>query len=134
MTALDDFVAEHDRACASCVLPSTSACDRRRRGPRSRRARSSARCSTGSRAPRAGYELIELAESIRLDEQVHTTTRRDAGGASARGAARYLDLVKGGVLDEHYLENEVRIELPAAHVPGAGKKPDPLKLRDPRLG
>jgi cephalosporin hydroxylase len=46
-----------------------------------------------------------------------------------RGAARYLELLKGALLDEHYLENEVRIEYLTSLPPGAS--PDLSVLRDP---
>ena len=78
------------------------------------------------------YELIELAESIRLDEQVqfhnlhHGTTPQLEGAAS-----RYLDLVKGAVLDEHYLENEVRIQHLMACYRGREETSAARALRDP---
>ena len=46
-----------------------------------------------------------------------------------RGAGRYLAVVKAALLDEHYLENEVRLEYLGR--PGAGTAPDPTALRDP---
>lgn len=45
------------------------------------------------------------------------------------GAARYLELLKGALLDEHYLDNEVRIEY-LSSLP-VGIAPDPAVLRDP---
>ena len=48
-----------------------------------------------------------------------------------RAARRYLDLLKAALLDEHYLENEVRLEYLYACATG-GREPDPVILRDPR--
>ena len=76
-------------------------------------------------------ELIELAESIRIDEQVlyHNVHYRTRGQAE-RLARRYLELLKWAVLDEHYLENELRIEHLLAGVLG-GETISDKKLRDP---
>jgi cephalosporin hydroxylase len=49
-----------------------------------------------------------------------------------RVARRYLDVVKGALLDEHYLENEVRLDY-LRQCATKGSKPDTLKLRDPRM-
>ena len=62
--------------------------DRRGRGSCWRSARSSARCSTGSRAKRGRYELIELGESIRIDEQVEFHNLHHGTAGRPRGRLR----------------------------------------------
>ena len=132
MTALDDFVAEHEGSLRVVVLPlyyglaivATEVFLEER--PKLR--------DTLDRleSDEVRYELIELGESIRVDEQVefhnifHGTVPQLEGTAS-----RYLDLVKGAVLDEHYLENEVRIQHLMAAVAGM-KALSRRGLRDPR--
>ena len=56
-------------------------------------------------------------------------TTEAVADALDRAAVRYLDVVKAALLDEHYLDNEVRIEY-LATLP-AGMPPDLSALRDP---
>jgi cephalosporin hydroxylase len=58
-------------------------------------------------------------------ESVKTT-----GQTSDGPLRRYLDLLRDALLDEHYLENELRIEHLLESV-GAGPGPDPQKLANP---
>jgi cephalosporin hydroxylase/SAM-dependent methyltransferase len=131
MTALDDFVAEYDGSLRVVVLPlyfglaivASSALLEAR--PKLRAA------LDRLESDEVRYQLIELGESIRIGEHVqfhnlhHGTTPQLEGTAS-----RYLDLVKAAVLDEHYLENEVRIQHLMACVAGA-KSLSRRGLRDP---
>jgi cephalosporin hydroxylase len=48
----------------------------------------------------------------------------------ARAACRYLDLLRDALLDEHYLENELRIEHLLESI-SAGREADPKKLANP---
>jgi cephalosporin hydroxylase len=131
MTALDDFVSEYQGKLRVVVLPLyyglaiIAPHELLEEQPKLRDALDRLESAEGR------YELIDLAESVRLDEQVqfhnlhHGTTPQLEGTAS-----RYLDLVKGAVLDEHYLENELRIQHLMAHI--AGEKDLSRKaLRDP---
>ena len=114
MTALDDFVAEHDRPLRRVVLPDLlRARDRGRGGAARRAARSSRARSTGSRAARASTTLLELAENDppRRDACSSTTSTSAARRSSSSGRdAGTSTLLKGALLDEHYLENELRLE------------------------
>jgi cephalosporin hydroxylase len=131
MTALEDFVAEQPESLRVVVLPLyfglaiVAAEQLLEQRPQLRDVLDWLESAIGR------HELIELGESIRIDEQVeyhnlHHGSARQSGGA----ASRYLDLVKGAVLDEHYLENEVRIQHLVAAVTGA-RELSRRGLRDP---
>jgi len=51
-------------------------------------------------------------------------------GQAARATRRYLDLLKGALLNEHYIENELRIDY-LLESAGAGGPADPEKIADP---
>jgi O-methyltransferase len=57
-------------------------------------------------------------------------TKRPTGDRAARAARRYLDLLRDALLDEHYLENELRIEQLLECIE-TGKDVDSGKLADP---
>jgi len=130
-TALDDFVAEYEGELRVVLLPLyfglaiVAPSELLEERPKLREALDRLESAEGR------YELVDLAESIRLDEQVqfhnlhHGTTPQLEGTAS-----RYLDLVKGAVLNEHYLENEVRIQHLMAAIAGQ-KDLSRRALRDP---
>jgi cephalosporin hydroxylase len=74
--------------------------------------------------------LLRLAERIRIDGVVHQHSwNRVLEGKIEHNRRRYLDLLKAALLDEHYLENEVRLEYLLSLVPGTA--PDAAVLRDP---
>ena len=77
-------------------------------------------------------DLLELSESIRLEAAIFTQNimriREEQLGTSAQ---RYLNLLKGALLDEHYLENELRIQHMVECIE-QGALPSPIELRDPR--
>lgn len=58
------------------------------------------------------------------------TEHDGAATSAARAARRYLDLLKGALLDEHYLENELRIQH-LVEVRAKNRPPEVVKLRDP---
>ena len=111
MTGLDDFLAEHDQAYRRIVLPiyfglaivvEQRVLDEH---PALRAKLDEIESETGKQA------LLELSEKIRIDAAVfeHNFLRvRDEQLAEVRD--RYLALLRGALLDEHYLENELRIE------------------------
>ena len=130
-TALEDFVAEHEGALRVVVLPIyfglAIVADERLLAARPQLGEVLDRLESSA----GRYELIELGESIRIDEQVEFHNLHHGRGRPLPGAAaRYLDLVKSSVLDEHYLENEVRIQHLIAAVTGA-KSLSRRGLRDP---
>ena len=111
MTALDDFIAEHDRPLRRVVLPIYFGLaivveqERLDARPRSPSCSTGSRARTAARAARAGRVDPRSRRSVLAQRSVRTPERR-----ADRAARRYLDLLKGALLDEHYLENEVRIE------------------------
>ena len=110
MTALDDFISEHDRPLRRLVIPiyyglaivaEEALLDER---PELRALLDELESEEGKQ------QLLELSEHIRIDETVfeHNVLRvRDENRAGAN--ERYLTLLRGALLDEHYLENEARI-------------------------
>jgi cephalosporin hydroxylase len=111
MTALDDFSDEYDRPLRRLVLPIyyglAVVADQDRLDARPELA---ALLDQLDGADARG-ELIELGESIRIAEQIqHHDLNAAVNAREARAASRYLELLKGALLDEHYLENELRIE------------------------
>ena len=78
------------------------------------------------------FELLELSERIRIDGAVFQQNMFAMYERKiSAGTRRYLDLLKGALLDEHYFENEVRI----AHLLtciAQGAPASTLALRDPR--
>jgi cephalosporin hydroxylase len=130
-TALDDFIAEHDRPLRRVLLPiwyglalvaeqdlldvrpELAALLDRLEGAEGR------------------YELIELGESIRTKEVTQQYALQFAAETRAeRAARRYIDLLKAALLDEHYLENELRIAYLLECVE-SGQSASPEKLQDP---
>jgi cephalosporin hydroxylase/predicted O-methyltransferase YrrM len=76
-------------------------------------------------------QLLELGESLRLQT---LTSQQNLYYSRAqrveRAVHRYLELLKGALLDEHYMENEIRID----HLVRSalkGNRPMPNALRDP---
>jgi cephalosporin hydroxylase len=110
MTAVEDFIAEHPEPLRLVVLPLyyglAILVDEARlaRQPEIGRVLDHLESAEGRR------ELIELGESIRLRSMVtqHAVlTKRDATIDHLR--TRYLDGVVAALVNEHYLENEVRM-------------------------
>ncbi|MGZ4716432.1 MAG: CmcI family methyltransferase [Acidimicrobiales bacterium] len=77
------------------------------------------------------FDLLELSESIRIEAAIFTqSVMRVREEQLERASRRYLDLLKGALIDEHYLENELRIQ----HLITAlehGGQPSRAELRDP---
>jgi cephalosporin hydroxylase len=129
MTAIDDFLAERRRPIRRVVLPVyfglAILAEEELVAARPRLGEVLDRLE----GPEARLELLELAESLRVKElaQHHVGETEDR---EARGASRYLEVVKGALLDEHYLENEARLAYLQECIEN-GTDPDPLALRDP---
>jgi cephalosporin hydroxylase len=130
MTALEDFIAEHPRPVRQLVIPTyfglaiVAEEDRLAARPDLERALARLESSEGR------YELLEVAEATRLRAMVfqHTDHFRRESRAD-RAVARHLALLKDALLDRHYLENEVRLDLLTAK--GGGQRPTAVELRDP---
>ncbi len=110
MTGLDDFLAEHDQPYRLVLLPIyfglAIVVEERMLD-----AHPALRAKLDEIESEAGkQELLELSEKIRIDATVfeHNFLRvRDEQLAEVRD--RYLALLRAALLDEHYLENELRI-------------------------
>lgn len=111
-TGLDDFIAEHDTPLRQVILPiyyglaivaEEAYLDEH---PEVRATLDELESLQGT------SELLELSESIRIDEAVfgHNMDRRNNARLD-RIVQRHVNLLKSALLDEHYVENEVRANL-----------------------
>lgn len=75
--------------------------------------------------------LLQIAESTRLRALglTHTSLQRSQDKLT-RAAHRYLELLKSALLDEHYLENEIRLKYLARCV-RTGEAAEADRVRDP---
>ena len=116
MTALDDFVAEHDQPLRMVVIPiyfglAVVAKERLLHERPEFRG-----LVDGLESEAGRQDLLELSERIRIEATVfeHNIIRvRDEQLTAAR--ERYLTLLRSTLLDQPYLENEVRIEYLLKH-------------------
>jgi len=131
MTALEDFMREHDRPLRRVVLPLYFGLaivveeERLAHQPELARVLDRLESAEGRR------ELLELGESLRIRALIFQ--HGVFYGSQARfekSAERYLNLLKAALLDEHYLENEVRLAY-LSECASSGREPDPSKLQDP---
>ena len=131
MTALDDFIAEYDRPLRVLVLPIyfglaiVVEVDRLEREPELAQLLDRFESAEGKDV------LLQIAESTRLQAILFQHNdyygRRDL---VSRGANRYLDLLESALLDELYLDHELRIKYLASCIE-LGKVPERQKLGDP---
>jgi cephalosporin hydroxylase len=134
MTALDDFVAEYDRPLRIVVLPIyfglAIVVEEEHLKNRPELAAELDRLEAAD----GRHDLLLLSEKLRLDMtlwQHNAISRHEA--QLERAAARYLDLLGSALLDEHYLDNELRLRhLLESHK--RGTPPVMENLRDPRRG
>jgi cephalosporin hydroxylase len=130
MTALEDFLAEHDQTVRTVVLPIYfGLAVVVEEGWFADRPELAAALDRLESAEGRG-ELLEVAETTRLRAMVFQHTdkfRRDQ--RIDRAVARHLAVVKDALLNRHYLENEVRL----AQLTGkaATGRPGAPELRDP---
>jgi cephalosporin hydroxylase len=130
MTALEDFLATHPGPVRRVVLPLYFGLaivveeDRLAKRPELEQALQRLESSEGR------YQLLEVAEATRLRAMVfqHTDHFRRSGRVD-RAVARHLAVVKDALLNRHYLENEVRLDLLTAKT--AHQRPNATELRDP---
>jgi cephalosporin hydroxylase len=131
MTALDDFLAEHDRPYRRVVVPIffglaiVADDDRLAHSPELADALDRIEGVDGQR------ELLDVAEETRIRALVfqHNAVQRSQDKVD-RGARRYLELLKGALLDEHYLENEIRLSY-LARCARLKEDPEADRVRDP---
>ncbi len=110
MTALDDFMAEHDQPLRLVELPVYFGLAILAEQRSSTSILRSARCSIGSRVPRAARRSPTLAEQLRLEglTEYHNVWYGPLTRL-ADAVTGYLSLLKGALLNEHYIEQELRI-------------------------
>jgi cephalosporin hydroxylase/glycosyltransferase involved in cell wall biosynthesis len=131
MTALEDFLAEYSQPVRLIVIPIyfglaiVASEERLARAPEL-----SASLDALESADQRGA-LLELSEQLRL-EAVNSQHNFFYGTLAKidRGAERYLDLLEGALLNEHYLENEVRLWY-LLNCVELGRTPDLVRLQDP---
>jgi cephalosporin hydroxylase/glycosyltransferase involved in cell wall biosynthesis len=131
MTGLDDFMAEHDRPLRRVVLPIYFGLAIVAEEERLARQPELAAQLDRLESPEGKDQLLELAEETRLSALIFQHSiyfQRDR--AIGRIAERYLDSIKRGLIDEYYLENELRVAQLAEYAE-KGTPPDINRLRDP---
>ena len=78
------------------------------------------------------YDLLRLSEQLRLKAMAYQhATFYQSDEKLDRSAQRYLALLKGALLDEHHLENEIRIQYLLQCIE-RGAAPTVNELRDPK--
>jgi cephalosporin hydroxylase/glycosyltransferase involved in cell wall biosynthesis len=132
MTALDDFVAEHPQRLRRVVIPVYFGLAVVAEEQRLANEPALAAAFDRLESAKGRLELLELAERVRIDDVAfeRNVAQSMARKQTARAARRYLGLLKSALLDEHYLENEVRLDY-LVRCATAGEPPDPATLRDP---
>ncbi len=131
-TALEDFIAEHDEAVRLLVLPAyyglAIAVEETVLADQPALAALLDRWASEEGA----RELVDVLEGIRVGEAMFTQAWvRALEEKIGRGAARFLGVVKAALLDEHYLDHEVRIAYLARLLGSSETPPDLSPLRDP---
>src|SRR4051794_18203060 len=133
-TGLDDFLAEHDRPVRRIVLPFcfglAIVVEEERLA-----AEPALAAVLDALAPAGRHlEMLHRAEEARLAAvEAHHTLAFAPPPDEGRAARRYLELLKGALLDEHYLENEARLAYLLACTQRS-TAPDIDLLRDPARG
>ncbi|MCU0269265.1 MAG: class I SAM-dependent methyltransferase [Acidimicrobiales bacterium] len=131
MTGLEDFMAEHDKPLRLVLLPiyfGLAIVVEEERLERQPALRKRLDWLEGLRGKQA---LLHLAEETRLKAMVFQHgifSQREE--QMQRSATRYLNLLKGALLDEHYLENELRLDYLNACLT-KNKPVDPGTVREP---
>jgi cephalosporin hydroxylase len=131
MTALEDFIDEYDRPLRVLVLPIYFGLAIVVEEARLEQQPELARLLDHFEAAAGKDELLQIAESTRLQALLFQHNayygQRDT---LARGATRYLDLLAASLLDELYLDHELRLQYLATCIE-LGKTPERPKLGDP---
>ncbi len=130
MTALDDFIAEYDRPVRRVHLPIYFGLAIVVEEERLAREPALAAALDRLESDDGRFDLLQVAEEVRLRAMIfqHNVFFQRSEQVE-RATARYLKVVKSALLNEHYLENEVRLEALSSSVPAERKAAD--KLRDP---
>jgi cephalosporin hydroxylase len=131
LTALDDFLDEYDKPARRFVLPIYFGLAIVAEEERLERQPELARVLDHLDSAEGRYELLELSESLRIRAMLfqHNVFFKSEERFE-QAARRYLSLLKGALLNEHYLEHELRLEYLAMCIE-RGMKPDRDRVRDP---
>jgi cephalosporin hydroxylase len=131
MTALDDFEAEYDRPLRRLVLPIYFGLAFAVEEARLERQPELAAALDRLESAEGRFELLEVSEEVRLRAMIfqHNVHFQRAERVE-RATARYLKTVKASLLNEHYLDHELRMEQLAGRIL-AGRAIQPEQLRDP---
>ncbi|MBK5289953.1 MAG: class I SAM-dependent methyltransferase [Acidimicrobiia bacterium] len=131
MTGLDDFVAEYDRPLRVVVLPIYFGLAIVVEESRLSEQPELAAALDHLESAEGRGRLLEVAEQVRLRAMMfqHNVYFQE-NQQLARARRRYLEVVKSALLNEHYLDHEVRFELLVEHITKA-RPLVPNQLRDP---
>jgi len=131
MTALDDFVAEHDEALRVLVLPIYFGLAIVASEARLARQPELAAVLDRLESAEGRAELLEVAEEVRIEAMIlqHNLDRKHDTEIE-RAREKYLGAVKASLLNEHYLDHEVRFDLLGTAV-AERRQPLANHLRDP---
>jgi hypothetical protein len=131
MTALDDWMAEHDKPLRLIVLPVYYGLAIVAEEERLRKQPELAAVMDRLESVEGKHDLMLLAEDTRLRGMIFQhNVFYQKNEIIDRLTSRYLSTVKSALLNEHYLETEVRL----AHLVESaerGRTPNADKLRDP---
>ena len=131
MTAVDDFMAEYDRPLVLLVLPIYFGLAIVVEQARLDRQPALAAVLEHLQTNSAKDALLHLGEDLRIRAMLFQHKLAFQGNAALeRLATRYLGVLKGSLLDEHYLENELRLTTLEAAV-AKGKAPGVGVLLNP---
>jgi cephalosporin hydroxylase len=131
MTALDDFLAGFDRPVRSVVLPVYYGLAIVVEEARIAEHPEIGRVLDELEGPVGKNALLEMTEDARIQAILFQHNEYYGGRDKlARAATRYLDLLSSALLDELYLDHEIRLQY-LIHCLRRGIEPDAAKLRDP---
>jgi cephalosporin hydroxylase len=130
MTGLDDFVAEYDKPVRRVHLPIYFGLAIVVEEERLAREPDLAAALDRLESDEGRFDLLQVAEEVRLRAMIfqHNVFFQRSEQVE-RATARYLKVVKSALLNEHYLENEVRFESLSGSAKAERRAAD--KLRDP---
>jgi macrocin-O-methyltransferase TylF-like protien/cephalosporin hydroxylase/methyltransferase family protein len=133
LTALEDFLDEHDEPARTVILPvyfGLAVVAERSRLEREPELAAVLDRLEGAEGQR---ELAILADELRVKALVRQHTRAAVARRTGReGADRYLNLLATALLDEHYPENELRVQY-LWSCARRGHEPDTVVVRRPDL-
>jgi len=127
MTGIDDFIEEYDRPLKMIVLPVYFGLAVIVEEERLAREPELAKVLAHLEGPDARLEMLEMIEDVRLRGALYA---HNFTAKHQRAAVRYLDTLKAALLDEHYIENELRMGTMLNCIRN-GTQPPLEQLRDP---